>query len=184
MVLARRPLALQLSANVQQPAIGASTMLGPASTFRTGSDRPSGCPSTTNVATWSRRTHSTLLLDPSTLGLSPATSCPAKTYAIAPPPVPKAHGTGQGGPSVCDQPPCAHFGGTASVSTVPAQPPAKLWTAGPVGLVAGAWAAGLHAATTNRTTAASACRLTNPLHRRRAGSSQNGLSLALRNLRA
>src|SRR6266851_4001580 len=51
-------------------------------------------------------THNTLFWEPSTLGLSPATSRPAKTNAIASPPVPIAHATGHG-PTMCVQPPSA-----------------------------------------------------------------------------
>src|SRR5437660_10544759 len=104
-------------------------MLGPASTLSTGKDWPSGRPVTVKVETWSRRSQSTLLLDPSPLGLWPATNCPAKTYASEPPPVPMLQGTGHGVPLVSDQPLCAHFGGTASVTTVPAHPRATAWNA-------------------------------------------------------
>src|SRR6266480_8038610 len=99
-------------------------MLGPPGTVTTGDDLPDGRPSTTNC-TGSRSSHKTLLLLPSTRGLGPATSLPAKTNATASPEAAAVHGTGQGVPFVCDQPLCDHWGGSLIETTVLAQPPAR-----------------------------------------------------------
>src|SRR2546428_8477047 len=72
--------------------------------------------------------HRTLLLEPLTRGLPPATSSSANKKATALPWAPIAHGPGQGDPFATVQPPCDHCGGSASVRTVPAQPPAKVCT--------------------------------------------------------
>lgn len=114
------------SLKVQQPAVGTSTMLGPPFTLTTVWDLPGGKPSTTKLDGSPLATHRTLLLVPSIRGLLPATSCVANRYATASPPVPKAHGTVHGPPFSTFHPPCAQRGGSASVSTVPAQPPANV----------------------------------------------------------
>src|SRR5256885_12163700 len=93
-----------ISRKVQQPRVGTSTMLGPPGTVTTGVDLPDGRPSTVNC-TGSRSSHKILLALPSTRGLGPATSLPAKTNATASPEAAAVHGTGQGVPFVCDQPP-------------------------------------------------------------------------------
>src|SRR6266568_1619070 len=69
-------------------------------------------------------TQPTLLLEPSTRGLLPATSTVEKRKATVVRCVPKAHRTGHG--ASLAKPACAHAGGSASVNTVPAQPPAKV----------------------------------------------------------
>src|SRR5712691_353169 len=130
MLLWAWPEDAHINRNVQQPAVGTSVMLGPPAIVTRGWYSPNGRPSTTTLAPdgESLTSHSTLLLLPSARGLPPATSLVANKYTMASPCVPKAHGTGHG-PLVRVQPPCAHCGGCASVSTVPAQPPANVCTA-------------------------------------------------------
>jgi len=124
-------------------------MLGPPSTLTTGFDVPSGRPSTTKAAP-SRNSHSTLLVEPSTRGLAPATRCRANRKARALLDVLGAQGTGQGAPFVWLQPLCAHLGGSASVTTVPAQPPARALEVGPGWGVVLAACCGLHPDTSMR----------------------------------
>src|SRR6266516_2208337 len=69
-------------------------------------------------------TQPTLLLEPSTRGLLPATSTVEKRKATVVRCVPKAHRTGHG--ASLAKPACAHAGGSASVNTVPAQPPTRM----------------------------------------------------------
>src|SRR5207247_2360146 len=115
----------------------------------TGVDVPSGRPSTTKAAP-SRNSHSTLLVEPSTRGLAPATRCRANRKARALLDVLGAQGTGQGAPFVWLQPLCAHLGGSASVTTVPAQPPARALEVGPGWGVVLAACCGLHPDTSMR----------------------------------
>ena len=98
-------------------------MLGPPSTLTSGFDSPCGRPTTVKAGA-SRSSHRTLLVEPSIRGLGPATRCVANKKATASPDILLAQGTGHGVPLVWLQPLCAHVGGSASVSTVPAQPPA------------------------------------------------------------
>src|SRR6266496_4024895 len=91
------------SRNVQQPAVGTSTMLGPPGTVTTGVDLPEGRPSTTNEEA-SRRTHRTLLALPSTRRRGPATAPPPTTNATASPDAAVVHGAGHGFPIVREPP--------------------------------------------------------------------------------
>src|SRR5438309_6830242 len=127
-------------------------MLGPPSTLTTGCDWPRGRPSTAKAEP-SRSSHKTLFAEPSTRGLGPATSLVAKRNATAAPDGLEAHGTGQGVPFVCDQPPCAHIGGMSLVTTVPAQPPANGCAIELVGVGVTTTDDGLHPEATSRTIA-------------------------------
>src|SRR2546429_9697324 len=104
-------------------------MLGPPSTLTSGFDSPCGRPTTVKAGA-SRSSHRTLLVEPSIRGLGPATRCVANKKATASPDALLAQGTGHGVPLAWLQPPCARVGGSASVSTLPAQPPARPWPDG------------------------------------------------------
>src|ERR1700730_209641 len=82
-----------VSWNFQQPADGASTMLGPPFTVITACVLPGGIPSTTKFGAMPLATQSTLLFVPSMRGLLPATNSFANRKATDWPPVPSAQVT-------------------------------------------------------------------------------------------